>query len=177
MALVIAPVMVAAYTTGLAYGGTVHHLAVGAGKDTNIYVVNRDSMGKFSPAGGNAYQEIDGILSAGIFSMPAYFNNTIYFGPVGNPIMAFAISNAMLSTTPASLTGSSFAYPGASPGWEVILPAQRPTAGQQCYLERTVLPYCYPIRLSHRSQSEQPEKSRPVQLLVDPPVHSSEAFV
>jgi len=28
--------------------GTVHHLAVGAGKDQNIYVVNRDSMGKYS---------------------------------------------------------------------------------------------------------------------------------
>jgi hypothetical protein len=98
-------------------GGTVHHLAVGAGKDTNIYVVNRDSMGKFSPAGGNAYQEIDGIFpGSGVFSMPAYFNNTIYFGPVGNPIMAFGISNAMLSTTPASRTGSIFAYPGATPG-------------------------------------------------------------
>jgi glucose dehydrogenase len=28
--------------------GTVHHLVVGAGKDGNLYVVNRDSMGKFS---------------------------------------------------------------------------------------------------------------------------------
>ena len=29
--------------------GQLHHLAVGAGKDTNIYVVNRDNMGKFNP--------------------------------------------------------------------------------------------------------------------------------
>ena len=29
-------------------GGTVRHLAVGAGKDGNLYVVSRDSMGKFS---------------------------------------------------------------------------------------------------------------------------------
>ena len=97
-------------------GGAVHHLAVGAGKDANIYLVNRDSMGKFSPAGNNAYQEIDGAVSGGIYSMPAYFNNTIYFGPVGNSIMAFGIANALLSTTPTSQTGSSFSYPGATPG-------------------------------------------------------------
>jgi hypothetical protein len=97
-------------------GGAVHHLAVGAGKDANIYVVNRDSMGKFSPAGGNAYQEIDGILSGSVFSIPAYFNNTIYFGPVGTSIKAFGITNAMLSTTPSSQTGVSFSYPGATPG-------------------------------------------------------------
>ena len=96
--------------------GAVHHLAVGAGKDANIYVVNRDSMGKYAPSGGNAYQEIDGILSGSIFSTPAYFNNTIYFGPVGTSIKAFGISNAFLSTTPSSNTGSSYSYPGATPG-------------------------------------------------------------
>jgi hypothetical protein len=97
-------------------GGTVHHLAVGAGKDAIIYVVNRDSMGKFSPAGGNAYQEIDGGLSGTVFSMPAFFNNTVYFGPVGTSIKAFGITNALLSTTPSSHTGSSFSFPGATPG-------------------------------------------------------------
>jgi hypothetical protein len=96
--------------------GTVHHLAVGAGKDANIYVVNRDSMGKYSPGGGNAYQEIDGILGGSIFSMPAYFNNTIYFGPVGTSLKGFGIANAMLSTTPSSHTGGTFSYPGATPG-------------------------------------------------------------
>jgi hypothetical protein len=96
--------------------GAVHHLAVGAGKDASIYVVNRDSMGKYAPGGGNAYQEIDGILSGSIYSMPAYFNNAIYFGPVGSSIKAFGISNALLSTTPSSTTGSSYSYPGATPG-------------------------------------------------------------
>jgi hypothetical protein len=97
-------------------GGAVRHLAVGAGKDQNIYVVNRDSMGKFSAAKNNVYQEIDGALSGGIWSMPAYFNNTIYFGPVGTSIKAFGIANALLSTPPTSHTGASFSYPGATPG-------------------------------------------------------------
>ncbi len=30
--------------------GGVHHLIVGAGKDTNIYLADRDNMGKFNPA-------------------------------------------------------------------------------------------------------------------------------
>jgi hypothetical protein len=47
--------------------------------------------------------------------MPAYFNNTIYFGPVGTSIKAFGIANAFLSTTPSSNTGSSYSYPGATP--------------------------------------------------------------
>ena len=29
--------------------GNTQHLAVGAGKDSNLYVVNRDNMGKFNP--------------------------------------------------------------------------------------------------------------------------------
>ena len=36
--------------------GTVWHLAVGAGKDGNLYLVNRDSMGKFSSSNNNIYQ-------------------------------------------------------------------------------------------------------------------------
>jgi len=54
--------------------GTVHHLAVGAGKDQNIYVVNRDSMGKYSAQNNTAlYQEIAAPIG-GVWSMPAYFN-------------------------------------------------------------------------------------------------------
>jgi hypothetical protein len=38
------------------------HLAVGPGKDAVIYVVDRDSMGKFNPATNHIYQEISGQL-------------------------------------------------------------------------------------------------------------------
>jgi hypothetical protein len=97
-----------------ASGNTVH-LAVGAGKDTNIYLVNRDSMGKFSPANNNIYEELPGALPGGIWSMPAYFNNTIYYGSVNSPIQAFTINQAKLSTSATAQTANSFAYPGATP--------------------------------------------------------------
>ncbi len=97
-------------------GGHVRHLAIGAGKDTNIYLVNRDNMGKFNPANDSAiYQELDGALPGGIWSMPAYYNGKVYFGAVGGPIRAFQFSKAVLSSTPASATSTQFPYPGATP--------------------------------------------------------------
>src|SRR5215472_3822513 len=96
--------------------GQVHHLAVGAGKDTNIYVVNRDNMGKFNPNNDNAiYQEIDGVLPGGVWSSPAYFNNTVYYGDEADNLKAFGISNARLSTSPTSHTANTFPYPGTTP--------------------------------------------------------------
>jgi hypothetical protein len=91
------------------------HLAVGAGKDANIYLVDRDAMGKFNPNTNNIYQEIQGALSGMVFSMPAYFNNTVYYGAVGDNIKAFAITKAQLGSTPTSQTSSAFGYPGATP--------------------------------------------------------------
>jgi len=96
-------------------GNTVH-LAVGAGKDSNLYVVNRDSMGKFTSNNSTIYQELPGQLPGGVFAMPAYFNGTVYYGSVGNPIQAFTITNAKLSSSATAHTANSFGYPGATPG-------------------------------------------------------------
>ena len=95
--------------------GTTMHLAVGAGKDSNLYLVNRDSMGKFTSNNTGIYQELAGALPGGVFAMPAYFNNTVYYGSVGSPIQAFAITNAKLSNSATANTANSFGYPGATP--------------------------------------------------------------
>ena len=95
--------------------GAVHHLAVGAGKDSRIYVVNRDSMGKFNSQNDNAiYQEISGAIGS-VFSMPAYFNNTVYYGAVNDNLKAFPIANAKLATTAAMQSSNTFQYPGTTP--------------------------------------------------------------
>lgn len=95
--------------------GKVLHLAVGAGKDSNMYVIDRDSMGKFDPNSNNIYQELTKQFSSGIFSAPAYFNSAVYFGASYGTIKLFNISNAKLSATPVSQTTNTFGYPGASP--------------------------------------------------------------
>jgi hypothetical protein len=93
------------------------HLGVGAGKDGHIYVVNRDLMGKFTTNHDTGiYQEIDSNgLSAGVWSSPAYFNNTVYYAAVGDALKAFAISNAKLVAPANSQSSVTFPYPGATP--------------------------------------------------------------
>ena len=95
--------------------GNTWHLGVGAGKDGNMYIVNRDNMGKFVASDANIYQELDGALGGGIWSAPAYFNNAVYYGPVGNKLLAFKITNAKLATSASSQSPTSFGYPGATP--------------------------------------------------------------
>ena len=95
-------------------GGQIHQLAVGAGKDSIIYVVDRNAMGKFHST-DTIYQEILGALAGSVFSTPAYFNQTIYYGAVSDAIKAFTISNARLGTSPSSRTSITFTYPGATP--------------------------------------------------------------
>lgn len=95
--------------------GTVRHLAVGAGKDAKIYVVNRDAMGKFNSSTNVIWQEIDGQLAAGVFGMPAFYGNTVYIGALGDHLKAFPINAARLATAPASQSAGTFQYPGATP--------------------------------------------------------------
>jgi hypothetical protein len=94
----------------------VWQLAVGAGKDGNIYLVNRNLMGKFNTQNDDGiYQEIDNVLGGGVWAMPAYFENTIYYGAQGDTLKAFSIVNAKLVAAPASQSSVSFAYPGTTP--------------------------------------------------------------
>jgi hypothetical protein len=95
--------------------GTMRHLALGAGKDSKIYVVNRDAMGKFNTSANLIWQEVDGQLPGGVFGMPAYYNNVVYFGAVGDTLKAFPLSAARLATTPSSHSPGTFPYPGATP--------------------------------------------------------------
>jgi hypothetical protein len=94
---------------------TVRHLMVGAGKDGNIYVVDRDSMGKFNANGNKNYQTLNGVLPGGIWSTPAYFNGTLYYGDVSGTLKAFAISSAKLGSAPQSQSATQFTYPGTAP--------------------------------------------------------------
>jgi hypothetical protein len=96
--------------------GATKHLAIGAGKDGNLYVVNRDSMGKFNSSGNaQIWQQVTGALTSSIFSTPAYFNSTVYYGDVGETLKAFTISKAKLLATPQSQSATHFAFPGTAP--------------------------------------------------------------
>lgn len=95
--------------------GKIWSLALGAGKDANIYVVDRTNLGKFNATTNNIYQQVTNVLKSGIWSAPAAMNTLIYYGPKNGPIEEYEFVNAKLRTTEVTETANSFPYPGASP--------------------------------------------------------------
>jgi len=95
--------------------GHVLQLAVGAGKDSSIYVADRNNMGKFNSVSNDIYQQLSGALPNGEWGMPAWFNGTVYYGGQGDVLKAFSVVNAQLLRTPSSQSSSVFSYPGTTP--------------------------------------------------------------
>lgn len=93
--------------------GATRRLAVGGGKDSTIYVADRDNMGKFNANTDQIYQAIP--MGGQVFSMPAYFNGTVYIAVVGNALKAFPVTNAKLASVPSSQSTHVFSYPGVTP--------------------------------------------------------------
>ncbi len=99
--------------------GAVRHLIVGAGKDRNIFLADRDNLGKFNPSttspDSNIYQKLTGALTGLVYSTPAYFNGVIYYSADGDALKAFPLTNALMATTPTSLSVVKFPHPGPTP--------------------------------------------------------------
>ncbi len=88
-------------------------LAVGAGKDGNIYIVDRKNMhGKPSDPPFPITQS--NALPNGEFGSPAYFNGTLYYGGVGDHLKTVSVFS--FGATPTSTqSATQFAYPGTTP--------------------------------------------------------------
>jgi outer membrane protein assembly factor BamB len=100
--------------------GKAHHLLVIAGKDKNIYLLNRNSLGKFNGAENKIYQEIDGATVRGSWSSPAYFNGSIYCSGVEDTLKRFQFDfsnpdKPLLNPTPAAQTAQAFNFPAMTP--------------------------------------------------------------
>ena len=93
------------------------HLAVGIGKDRNIYLVNRDAMGKFNAKGNqNIYRELPMALKGERYrGSPVYFDGRLYAASVKDAIVEFRFVDAKLIAEPVSSTATRFSYPGAMP--------------------------------------------------------------
>jgi outer membrane protein assembly factor BamB len=99
--------------------GRGHRLLVVAGKDQNVYLLDRGNLGRFNGTQNKIYQEIDGV-SAGSWSSPAYFNGSIYCSGVEGTLKRyqFDFSNPdkpLLNPTPAAQTVQAFNYPAMTP--------------------------------------------------------------
>jgi hypothetical protein len=87
------------------------HLLVGGGKEGTIYLLNREALGGYNPAGdtGALQTIVAGVTPStpsstrnGLWGVPAFWRNNVYiFGEHDVPKM-FRVSNGQLSTTPVS---------------------------------------------------------------------------
>jgi hypothetical protein len=76
------------------------HLLLAAGKESVIYLVNRDNMGQYNSATDDIVQELPTTLGE-IYSAPIYWNGMVYYiGRQNHPMQAFSLSAGMLSTAP-----------------------------------------------------------------------------
>jgi hypothetical protein len=92
--------------------GPYPHELIASGKQGIVYVLNRDSLGTYSPNDAGVVQEVTLVPNTTkdvMFGSPAYWNNTLYFAPDNSPLTAYALSGGKLGTpiqTAAMYSGS-----------------------------------------------------------------------
>jgi len=119
--------------------GPTPNLVVGGGKDGNLYVLNRNSLG--GSGDSNAWQHFP--LGNGIFSTAAFWNNTLYIGPIHSSLEAFAFNTStdMFNTSPSSQSSSpsgTYNFPGTTPS-----PGRPPMASSGLWITRTIAPHSH----------------------------------
>jgi len=98
------------------------HELVGGGKDGNIFVVNRDSMGGFNDTSNNVLQTVHTGTQQynNIFDTPVYWNGSLYFHSSQDVLRAFSWNAAaeggqQLSTSSTSAGSTVYSVHGATP--------------------------------------------------------------
>jgi hypothetical protein len=94
--------------------GPVTHLLIGGGKQGNLFVLNRDSLGKFSSSTNNVVETVN--LGNSIFATCVFWQNNLYVAGVG-PLKQFAFNptTGQFNGAPSSQSATSYGFPGATP--------------------------------------------------------------
>jgi chitodextrinase len=90
---------------------------VQAGKDGNLYLADRSSLGGYQSASNNVVQEVSGQIGA-LLGTAVYWNGTVYTGSASGPVRAFSFNaggSGLLSASPTSTTSQQFGFPGPTP--------------------------------------------------------------
>ena len=94
--------------------GPVPHLVIGGGKEGNLFLLNRDNMGKFNTA-----NQVVQTLAFGqsIFATAAFWSNSLYLAGVSGHLKTYSFNTAtrMFNPSAASQSPTSYGFPGASP--------------------------------------------------------------
>jgi chitodextrinase len=97
----------------------VHQLLIGGGKEGTLYLLDRTSLGHFTPNNSGVVQSFP--ASNGIFATPAFWQNKLYYAADGDALKMFTLDPAMGMFTPiagpsaTSHSTNSFGFPGSTP--------------------------------------------------------------
>jgi hypothetical protein len=98
------------------------HLAISAGKNGTIYLVDRDNMGRVGSVDDSQIVQSlvnifpDGAAGTGNFKAPVNWNGHLYFSADDDYIKSFQLTNGLLSTLPTSQSSFVVNYPGSTLG-------------------------------------------------------------
>jgi len=102
--------------------GSFPHILVQAGKEGRIYVVDRDQLttgnSHYCSGCANDSEIIEESASGavgGMWSMPAYWNNNIYFWGNSDVLKSIPVTNGLPDFTHISSNSTSIVFPGATP--------------------------------------------------------------
>jgi hypothetical protein len=101
----------AAILGDLPAGNTVTHAIIAGGKDTTLYVINRDLLGGFGDTA--SVQQIN--FGAAIFATGALWNNALYLAGVKGPLQQYTLNTSTANFTHAAASTHTYGFPGASP--------------------------------------------------------------
>jgi uncharacterized repeat protein (TIGR03806 family) len=98
-------------------GSALHpHLAIAAGKEGKIYLLDRDNLGHFNAdSDSQIVQELPEAMIYGAYSSPAYFNSLVYYQGGDDSMKAYSITNGLLVSPAGNGSLNVFGYPGATP--------------------------------------------------------------
>jgi len=91
--------------------GPHHHLLLQPTKDSTIYVIDRDNMGKFHRDKDDLVQTVH--MAGGGYGAMAYWNGHAFFAASDDLLRRYTLSNSRL--TPSASSNTKFDNPGATP--------------------------------------------------------------
>jgi hypothetical protein len=91
--------------------GEPRHIAVQPGKNGEMYVLNRDKLGRYGKGSDAILQRFS--AGEGCYTAPAYWNSRVYIACEDRPVTAYTIDKGQLHAAETSTV--KFANPGATP--------------------------------------------------------------
>jgi hypothetical protein len=110
--------------------------AIVTGKGGNIYLVDRSNMGHVGTnnSDNTIVQSLVNVFptccsyNTGNYSAPTYFNGSVYFAPVSGQLVAYSLTNGLLSTSPTSTSSETY-NPMSARGGETAISANGSSNG------------------------------------------------